>query len=94
MKFTRAKLEDLVLPAIQKCKKPIEQAFSDGKLTAKDIDRIILVGGPTRMPIVQKFVEDIAGKIGERRRSDGMRCDGSRSTGRGFDGRHKGRSSP
>jgi molecular chaperone DnaK len=73
MKFTRAKLEDLVLPAIQKCKKPIEQAFSDGKLTAKDIDRIILVGGPTRMPIVQKFVEDIAGKKLERG-VDPMEC--------------------
>ncbi|MDD5774247.1 MAG: molecular chaperone DnaK [bacterium] len=62
MKFTRAKLEQLVLPIINKCRKPVEQALSDGKLTSNDIHKIILVGGPTRMPIVQKFVEDLCGK--------------------------------
>ncbi|MDP2932582.1 MAG: Hsp70 family protein, partial [bacterium] len=62
MTITRAKLEDLVSPIIDRCKHPIEQALNDAKLTAKDVDRIIMVGGPTRMPIVQKFVEEYAGK--------------------------------
>ncbi len=62
MTLTRAKLEDLVRPIVQKCNRSIEQALNDKKLTAKDIDRIILVGGPTRMPLVQKFVEDFVGK--------------------------------
>ena len=43
---------------IDRCRHPMEQALSDAKLTAKNIDRVILVGGPTRMPVVQKFVED------------------------------------
>ena len=62
MKITRAKLEDLVKPVVEKCRQPIEQALKDAKLTPNDITRIILVGGPTRMPIVQKFIEDFVGK--------------------------------
>ena len=62
MKITRAKLEQLVDPIIQKCRHPLEQAIKDAKLSKKDIDKVILVGGPTRMPVVRKFVEDIAGK--------------------------------
>jgi molecular chaperone DnaK len=62
MKFTRAKLEDLVRPTIERCRKPTQQALDDAKLTPDKIDKVILVGGPTRMPIVQKFVEDIVGK--------------------------------
>ena len=73
MSFTRAKLEDLISPIIERCRHPMEQALSDSKLTAKDIDRVILVGGPTRMPIVQKFVEDYAGKKIERG-VDPMEC--------------------
>ncbi|MDD5589967.1 MAG: molecular chaperone DnaK [Candidatus Portnoybacteria bacterium] len=66
MKITRAKLEELVRPVIEKCKHPMEQAMADAKLDASGITRIILVGGPTRMPIVQKFVEDYVGKKIER----------------------------
>ncbi|MFA5096386.1 MAG: molecular chaperone DnaK, partial [Candidatus Omnitrophota bacterium] len=73
MTITRAKLEDLVGPIIERCKHPMEQAISDAKLTAKDIDRIIMVGGPTRMPIVQKFVEEYVGKKIERG-VDPMEC--------------------
>ena len=73
MLLNRAKLDELVTPIIDKCKGPIEQALSDAKLTAKDIDKIILVGGPTRMPIVQKFVEDYVGKKIERG-VDPMEC--------------------
>ncbi|MFH1287190.1 MAG: molecular chaperone DnaK [bacterium] len=62
MKFTRAKLEQLVAPIINRCRRPVEQALSDAKLTANDIHKIILVGGPTRMPIVQKFIEDLCGR--------------------------------
>nr|MBP7056808.1 Hsp70 family protein [Candidatus Omnitrophota bacterium] len=73
MTFNRAKLEELVGPIIDRCKHPIEQALSDAKLTAKNIDKIILVGGPTRMPIVQKFVEEYVGKKIERG-VDPMEC--------------------
>ncbi len=73
MTITRAKLEDLVAPIIERCKHPIEQALNDAKLTAKAVDRVIMVGGPTRMPIVQKFVEDYVGKKIERG-VDPMEC--------------------
>jgi len=72
-KITRARLEKLVQQIIGKCKKPIEQAIKDAKLKKEDIDKIILVGGPTRMPIVQKFVEDFIGKKVERG-IDPMEC--------------------
>ncbi len=72
-KLTRAKLEDLVRPVIEKCRGPVEQALKDAKMTPKDVDKIILVGGPTRMPIVQKFVEDaITGNV--ERGIDPMEC--------------------
>jgi molecular chaperone DnaK len=73
MKITRAKLEQLIQPIIERCKHPIEQALKDSKLTKDKIDKIILVGGPTRMPIVQKFVEDFIGKKAERG-IDPMEC--------------------
>jgi molecular chaperone DnaK len=73
MTITRAKLEDLVGPIIDRCRQPMEQALNDAKLTSKEVDRIIMVGGPTRMPIVQKFVEDYVGKKIERG-VDPMEC--------------------
>ena len=73
MTITRAKLEDLVRPIIDRCQHPMEQALNDAKLTAKEVDRIIMVGGPTRMPIVQKFLEDYVGKKIERG-VDPMEC--------------------
>ncbi|PIQ87862.1 MAG: molecular chaperone DnaK, partial [Candidatus Omnitrophica bacterium CG11_big_fil_rev_8_21_14_0_20_43_6] len=73
MNITRAKLEDLVGPIIERCKHPMEQALNDAKLSSKEVDRIIMVGGPTRMPIVQKFVEDYVGKKIERG-VDPMEC--------------------
>lgn len=66
MKITRAKLEELVKPIIDRMRKPVEQALNDAKLTPQNIDKIILIGGPTRMPAVQKFVEDYIGKQVER----------------------------
>ena len=71
--ISRAKLEELVRPVITRCQHPLEQALSDAGLKASEVDRIILVGGPTRMPIVQKFVEDYVGKKIERG-IDPMEC--------------------
>jgi len=73
MKITRAKLEELVNPIIEKCRKPLEESFKGSKLTPNDITKIILVGGPTRMPSMQKFVEDYVGKKIERG-VDPMEC--------------------
>lgn len=73
MEITRAKLESLVQPIIDRCREPINRALSDAKLTPQQIDKIILVGGPTRMPIVQKFVESYFGKAPERG-VDPMEC--------------------
>ncbi len=71
--LSRAKVEELVDPIIKRCAAPMEQAINDAKMTKGDIDKIILVGGPTRMPIVQKFVEDYIGKPVERG-IDPMEC--------------------
>jgi len=62
MTMTRAKLEELVRPTIDRCRGPLDRALTDSKLTPKEISKIIMVGGPTRMPIVRKFVEDYMGK--------------------------------
>ena len=64
--FTRAKLESLVVPIIEKSTKPVMQALKDAKLEPTALDKIILVGGPTRMPIVQRYVEQLLGKKIER----------------------------
>ncbi|WP_321422888.1 molecular chaperone DnaK [uncultured Methanobacterium sp.] len=71
--LTRAKLEELVDSIIKRCSAPMEQALKDAKMSKSDVDKIILVGGPTRMPIVQKFVEDYIGKPVERG-IDPMEC--------------------
>jgi len=71
--ITRAKLEQLVSPIVNRCGHSVEQALKDAKLTPKDIHKVILVGGPTRMPCVQKFVEDYVGKKIERG-VDPMEC--------------------
>jgi molecular chaperone DnaK len=63
--LTRAKLEELVDPIIKKCSGPMEQAIKDAKMSKSDINKIILVGGPTRMPSVQKFVEKFIGRPAE-----------------------------
>ena len=71
--LTRAKLEELVDSIVEKSGKPMEQALNDAKMTKSEIDKIILVGGPTRMPIVQQFVEKFIGKKVERG-IDPMEC--------------------
>ncbi|MDE1827748.1 MAG: molecular chaperone DnaK [Candidatus Micrarchaeota archaeon] len=64
--FTRAKLEEIVVPIVERTTKPVANALKDAKLEPKDIDKVILVGGPTRMPIVQRYVEQLLGKKIER----------------------------
>ncbi|MFQ6064868.1 MAG: Hsp70 family protein, partial [Candidatus Bathyarchaeia archaeon] len=71
--LNRAKLEQLTQPIVKKIKDPIMRTLSDAKLTPKDIDKIILIGGQTRMPLVRKFVEDLMGKPAERG-VDPMEC--------------------
>ena len=80
MKITRATLEQLVRPIVERCAKSIDQAIQDAKSkpnsgisSIKDITRIIPVGGPTRMPIVIKFLEDYVGRKVERG-IDPMEC--------------------
>jgi len=60
--MTRAKMEELVNSTVERCRGPLLNALKDAKLTADQIDSIILVGGPTRMPIIQRFVESVVGK--------------------------------
>ncbi len=60
--LTRAKLEQLALPIIQKIEKPIKRSIQDASLTVNDIDKVILIGGQTKMPRVQSFVEEILNK--------------------------------
>ncbi len=73
MVINRAKLEELVSSIVGRCKTPIERAIKDAGLDITSIDKIIMVGGPTRMPIVQKVVEDYIGKKIERG-IDPMEC--------------------
>jgi len=70
---TRTKLESLAQPIVQKTQKTILKALEDAKLTPTDVDKIILIGGMTRMPLVQQFVERILGKTVERG-VDPMEC--------------------
>jgi molecular chaperone DnaK len=71
--LTRTKLESLAQPIVQKTESTILKALQDAKLTPTGIDKIILIGGMTRMPLVQRFVEQILGKAPERG-LDPMEC--------------------
>ncbi len=71
--LNRAKLEELLRPIVDRCRAPVEQAIKDAKLEKSQIDRIVLVGGPTRMPMVQKFLETEVGRPIERG-VDPMEC--------------------
>jgi len=73
MNLSRATLEELIRPIVERCRGPMMNALNDAKLTADKVDSVILVGGPTRMPMVQKFVEGLVGsKI--QRGVDPMEC--------------------
>lgn len=60
-KLTRAKFEDLTHDLVERCMKPVEQALADARLTAKELDEVILVGGSTRIPAVQELVKRLTG---------------------------------
>jgi molecular chaperone DnaK len=60
--LTRAKLEQLTGPLVERTKEPMRKALADAGYSAKDIDEVILVGGMTRMPIVQQTVKEFFGK--------------------------------
>ena len=71
--LTRAKLEELSHPIVRRVETPLRRTLEDAKLAPKDVDRIILIGGQTRMPLVRKVVEDIMGRQAERG-VDPMEC--------------------
>ncbi len=59
--LTRAKFEDLTRDLLERCRVPFKRAIQDAGLTASDIDEIVLVGGSTRMPMVQDLVRELGG---------------------------------
>ncbi|RLI06961.1 molecular chaperone DnaK [Candidatus Bathyarchaeota archaeon] len=73
MTLTRAKLEQLAMPIVERIREPIMRTLEDAKLTPEDIDKIILIGGQTKMPLVQRFIEELMGKKPERG-IDPMEC--------------------
>jgi molecular chaperone DnaK len=64
--LSRAKFESLISDIFEKLKGPTEQAIKDSKLSASEIDKVIFVGGSTRIPSVQQLVKDITGKDGDK----------------------------
>ncbi|MHA1873634.1 MAG: molecular chaperone DnaK, partial [Candidatus Heimdallarchaeaceae archaeon] len=62
MTLTRAKFEEMTRDLVEKCRGPSLQAMKDSKLKPEDLDKIILVGGATRMPMIQKMVKELFGK--------------------------------
>ncbi|GAB4320285.1 MAG: molecular chaperone DnaK [Phototrophicales bacterium] len=64
--LTRAKFEQLTEDLVNRCRQPVEQALKDAGLQAKDIDEVVLVGGSTRMPMIQEFVQKLTGKVPNR----------------------------
>ncbi|HEV2139218.1 MAG TPA: molecular chaperone DnaK [Nitrososphaerales archaeon] len=64
--LTRTKLEEVAKPIVSKTEQTIRKVMSDAKLSPAQIDKVILIGGMTRMPLVRKFVEDVSGKPAER----------------------------
>ena len=71
--ITRATLEELINPVVERCRGPVQNALKDANLTQDKIDNVILVGGPTRMPLVQNFIEKMVGKKIQRG-VDPMEC--------------------
>jgi molecular chaperone DnaK len=61
MRLTRAKFEQLMADLVERCVGPVQQALADAKLTARDLDEVVLVGGSTRIPAVQALVRRLTG---------------------------------
>jgi len=64
--LTRTRLEEVARPIVSRTEETIRRVMNDAKLTPTQIEKVILIGGMTRMPLVRKFVEDVAGKPAER----------------------------
>lgn len=62
LNLTRAKFEDLCFDLLERCKKPVEQALQDAGISKNEINEVVLVGGSSRIPAVQKLVKDYTGK--------------------------------
>ena len=62
MDLTRAKFEDLCYDLLERCKKPVEQAIQDAGISKSDINEVVLVGGSSRIPAVQRLVKEYTGK--------------------------------
>jgi len=62
LKITRAKFEELINPIVERCRPSVTKSMEDAKLSPADVSKIILVGGPTRIPLVRKFVASLMGK--------------------------------
>lgn len=62
VKITRAKFEQLTADLTDRCKEPLEKALKDSGLKTADLDEVILVGGATRMPVIQELVKNYTGK--------------------------------
>ena len=65
IRITRAKLDELIEPIVERCKPSVLKALEDAKLTPDNINRIVMVGGPTRIPLVKEFVSKIIGQRSE-----------------------------
>ena len=73
MTVTRAKLEELIRDVVERCRGPMIQALKDSKIEKNQVDKIVMVGGPTRMPVIQESVKTFLGKDIERG-VDPMEC--------------------
>jgi molecular chaperone DnaK len=62
MKLTRAKLEQLTEDLVQRCRRPFEQALQDAHMQATDLDEVVLVGGATRMPMIEELVQSFTNR--------------------------------
>ncbi len=63
--LNRSELERLVRPIIERCRGPVMQALHDAGLEPRNVGRIVFVGGPTRMPVVRQFLEDLFGRTAQ-----------------------------
>lgn len=67
MKLTRARFNELTRDLVARCKKPVEQALADAKLTYDNIEEVVLVGGSTRIPAVKDLVKSLTGRKNQTR---------------------------
>jgi molecular chaperone DnaK len=65
MDLTRTELERVVRPVIERCRGPVQQSLADAGVEPQRLDRIIFVGGPTRMPAVRRYFEELLGRSAE-----------------------------